>query len=287
MLDSSTSLYYYNDRYYNPTSASWISRDPIHAKHLYAYSNNAPIHVIDVLGKEAVSASAVILALLGRGLAGAVVGAASAVTIKAVVDAVTVAFTDETIEGTFTMDEYIPTAIGGAVGGALSAWFTPLVGAPIGAITEQILENHYGNKEFGPEDMVSIVFESVISLIPWGKQAMKSAKKVAKNKPKCGNFINDYYTESKNEIPVAIYDKLTDESPELKPIKIQPQNFPQHNHNETLYYETLRMEEYFMFYGRYEKCNGNELHVYEIYMNYHSINRYYLPYNTNTNYYYN
>lgn len=108
----------------------------------------------------------------------------------------------------------------------LSAWFTPLVGAPIGgAITEQIQENHYGNKEFGPGDMVAIVFVLVISLIPWGMQAMKSTKKVAKNKPKCGNHPNDYCTESKNEIPVAIYDKLTDDSSNLKPMKIHPQNF--------------------------------------------------------------
>ena len=53
VLDSETSLIYYNYRHYNPTDGRWISRDPIAekgGKNLYAIVTNKPMTHIDFIG---------------------------------------------------------------------------------------------------------------------------------------------------------------------------------------------------------------------------------------------
>ncbi|MDX2109177.1 MAG: DUF2235 domain-containing protein [Verrucomicrobiota bacterium] len=52
-LDAETGLYYYGNRYYNPRTGSWVSRDPIEEKgglNLYTAISNNPISLIDPYG---------------------------------------------------------------------------------------------------------------------------------------------------------------------------------------------------------------------------------------------
>jgi RHS repeat-associated protein len=53
--DSSTGLYYYGYRYYDPTTGRWPSRDPIGERggeNLYAFVGNRPTNTFDILGLE-------------------------------------------------------------------------------------------------------------------------------------------------------------------------------------------------------------------------------------------
>ena len=52
--DSETALVYYNYRHYSPDLGRWLSRDPIEEQggvNLYAFTSNAPIVQIDILGE--------------------------------------------------------------------------------------------------------------------------------------------------------------------------------------------------------------------------------------------
>ena len=52
--DSETALVYYNFRHYSPDLGRWLSRDPIEEQggvNLYAFTSNAPIVQIDILGE--------------------------------------------------------------------------------------------------------------------------------------------------------------------------------------------------------------------------------------------
>ena len=52
--DSELDLVYYNYRHYSPSDGRWLSRDPIEEEgglNLYAFTSNAPIVQIDILGK--------------------------------------------------------------------------------------------------------------------------------------------------------------------------------------------------------------------------------------------
>lgn len=52
-MDDELGLIYYNYRYLNPTDGRWINRDPIDEQggaNLYAFSRNAVINKLDLLG---------------------------------------------------------------------------------------------------------------------------------------------------------------------------------------------------------------------------------------------
>ena len=53
--DAETGLNYYGDRYYNPSTGRWISRDPLGEAggiNLYTYVSNSPTNILDVLGLD-------------------------------------------------------------------------------------------------------------------------------------------------------------------------------------------------------------------------------------------
>ena len=52
--DPELDLVYYNYRHYSPALGRWLSRDPIEEQggvNLYAFTSNAPIVQIDILGE--------------------------------------------------------------------------------------------------------------------------------------------------------------------------------------------------------------------------------------------
>ncbi len=48
--DAPTGLYYLRNRYYDPASGRFLSRDPVAGQHPYAYVNNNPVNFVDPMG---------------------------------------------------------------------------------------------------------------------------------------------------------------------------------------------------------------------------------------------
>ncbi|MBI4209821.1 MAG: RHS repeat-associated core domain-containing protein [Deltaproteobacteria bacterium] len=51
-VDTTTDLYYYGARYYDPTESRFLSRDPMGGRSPYAYVRNNPIRYVDPDGRE-------------------------------------------------------------------------------------------------------------------------------------------------------------------------------------------------------------------------------------------
>ena len=72
-LDSSTSLYKFGVRYYNPTLGRWTQQDPVGgslgdlgAANRYVYANDDPVNAVDPSGKDATSCiTNVVLGIIG------------------------------------------------------------------------------------------------------------------------------------------------------------------------------------------------------------------------------
>jgi RHS repeat-associated protein len=57
-FDEETGLYYFGQRYYDPTTGQWLSRDPLgesESLNLYSYCHNDPVNNVDVGGLASVS----------------------------------------------------------------------------------------------------------------------------------------------------------------------------------------------------------------------------------------
>jgi RHS repeat-associated protein len=70
--DNETDLLYYGYRYYNASTGTWISRDPLEeraANNLYGFVNNAPISLIDRLGQRVPCNTRALAGCLARCLA--------------------------------------------------------------------------------------------------------------------------------------------------------------------------------------------------------------------------
>ena len=116
-MDPETGLYYFNQRYYDPSLGRFLTEDPAdQGLNPYAYAGNSPLMYVDPDGEFFFLAP-----LVGAIVTGAVYGAATNAVINVAIAAAT---------GGNIFDAAVSGAINGAIGGALSGG----IGFGIGAI---------------------------------------------------------------------------------------------------------------------------------------------------------
>ncbi len=120
-MDPETGLYYFNQRYYDPSLGRFLTEDPAgQGLNPYAYAGNSPLMYVDPDGEWFFLAP-----LIGAMVTGAVYGAATNAIINVAIAAAT---------GGNIFDAAVSGAINGAIGGALSGG----VGFGIGAIGSRV-----------------------------------------------------------------------------------------------------------------------------------------------------
>jgi RHS repeat-associated protein len=122
-LDSSTNLYKFGTRYYDPTLGRWTQQDPVggslgdlNSANRYTYANDDPVNAVDPSGKDIIGCTlAVLLVALGfaAGIA-AVVGAVATAPEVLATGAVAAASVGATV-GTYS------ALIGGGIA-IIAAW---------------------------------------------------------------------------------------------------------------------------------------------------------------------
>lgn len=175
--DAISDLFYAQARYYQSSSGQFISKDPILGNiylpismHSYGYSMNNPINKTDKSG-------------LWFGLDDLIVGGVGAVVgiaTQGVSDVITKVTTGE---WDTSIEKYIGSAVGGAVGGVTSLYTGPMVGAAIGTGTSTLVgeglekltgknnDNSWG--DIAIDTGVSTIVGGAVSKVPLPKLKVK------------------------------------------------------------------------------------------------------------------
>ncbi len=153
-LDPVTELYYFNQRYFDPEIARFLTEDPAaQVLNLYLYAGNNPLMYVDPDGEFWFLAP-----LLGAIVQGAIYGAASGAVIGATVGGVSAAFNSQNIfQGAWA------GASQGAISGAISGGIAGGIGNIFGNAIDGV-SNWAGNQGgLGNSTMTSLITDGVRS----------------------------------------------------------------------------------------------------------------------------